>query len=200
MPRCQTVFHRRDQTEHAQIDRKDTATAREVGTNSHGKTLTSPRTLLNTSQNKTNRGIHACRTCAYACIYTRNRTLVSGDDFEYHSPKGRLRENNIYNGENLSGFDEVVGKKAGIPILLSLAFHAQHTLLSSLLFSLSKVATGLSILYSTFFLSFLLCLTLSVFLRVSSVSSKLSLSIEDKEQERTERVTITRQHTLVENE
>ena len=112
VPRCQTVFHRRDQTEHAQIDRKDTATAREVGTNSHGKTLTSPRTLLNTSQNKTNRGIHACRTCAYACIYTRNRTLVSGDDFEYHSPRGRLRENNIYNGENLSGFEKVVEKKS----------------------------------------------------------------------------------------
>ena len=46
-------------------------------------------------------------------------------------------------------------KKAGLPILLSLAFHAQHTLLSSLLFLLSKVATGLSIFYSTpFFLFF----------------------------------------------
>ena len=90
-PRCQTVFRRRGQTEHARIDRKDTGAAADDEKFTRIRTSadalpTGPGTLLSnyTSQSTTiQRRYTRVRACVrYACTRTRsNRTLVSADDF-----------------------------------------------------------------------------------------------------------------------
>ena len=114
--------------------------------------------------------------------YTLNRTLVSGDDFVYHSPKGRLRENNVYNRRWLSfGVRRRRGKKSRSTDFVIPCVPCTTTLSSRLS---SACSLPFDIVYRSLFLSLslslsrdvvlfsLACLTLLVFLPRRVCSSR----------------------------